>query len=150
MLALLAGCAGLPAPREEPLPPPANQAAAPRPRLQPMAIRPLQVKTDCGFKDETGYNGVAVLEVDFARVKAFEATVNIPRRGSCRFALAGFRQVKQEPHVELVAASGCTVRMWEQGDQVAVAFSQCAKNCTGNASEYLWPILVDRPSGHCD
>lgn len=145
---LVAGCAGQPSPLEAP----AAQAPAPagQPRLKPMPIRPLQVKTDCGFKDEAGYNGSAVLEVDDARVKAFEATVHIPRRGSCHFELAGFRQVKALPHVELAGASGCTVRMWEQGDQVAVGFSQCAHHCTGNASDYLWPILVDRPSGRCD
>jgi hypothetical protein len=150
---LLAGCASVaPEPEPEPVAPtPSPRATAPgKPRLKPMPVRPLNVRTDCRFKDETGYSGSALLNVDYDQVKAFAAAVDIPRRGSCRFDLADFRQVKAPAHVQLLASNGCTVRMWEQGDQVTVAFSQCARQCTGNAAEYLWPILVDRPSGRCD
>lgn len=155
-IALVGGCSLFP---ESPAPTagPAPGAGAPtaathegKGRLKAMPVKPLQVKADCRFKDETGYSGSALLNVDYDQVKAFNATVDIPRRGSCRFDLADFQQVKAPAHVQLLASNGCSVRMWEQGNQVTVAFSQCARQCTGNASEYLWPILVDRHSGHCD
>ena len=155
LASLLAGCAVF-MPEDRPVPPAESPAtstpavpSAAKGRLKPMPVRPLQVKTECRFRDETGYSGSALLDVDYDQVKAFMATVDIPRRGSCRFDLNGFRQVKAPAHVELLASNGCTVRMWEQGDQVTVAFSKCARQCTGNAADYLWPILVDRPSGHC-
>jgi len=119
-------------------------------RLKPMPVKPLQVQADCHFKDETGYGGSALLNVDYDQVKAFSARVEVPRRGSCHFDLADFSQVKASAHVHLLARNGCTVRIWEQGDQVTVAFSHCARQCTGNAFDYVWPILVDRPSGRCD
>lgn len=136
-----------PAPAE----PQAEAEPAPRGRgrLKPMPVRPLNVKTDCRFKDEVGYAASAVLDVDYSEVRAFAATVDVPKRGSCRFELADFKQVRREPHVELRAGDGCIVRMWEQGDQVTVAFSECAKRCTRGTFDYVWPILVDRPSGQC-
>jgi hypothetical protein len=97
-------------------------------RLKPMPIRPLNVQADCRFK----------------------ASVSVPKRGSCHFDLADFEQVRKEPHVELRARDGCVVRMWEQGDQVTVAFAQCASRCDRNTFDYVWPILVDRPSGRCN
>ena len=129
----------------------ADQASAGgKQRLRPMKIRPREVATDCSFRDETGYKGTARLSVRQARVEDFSAHVDIPRRGICNFEMAEFRQVKSEPHVELAAASGCKVQMWEQGQQVTVAFTDCRANCSGNAVDYLWPILIDAPSGRCD
>lgn len=150
--AWLAGCVNVLPEAQAPAPESTapTQRPAGKPRLKPMPIRPLQVKAECQFKDETGYAGSALVNVENDEIKAFAAAVDIPRRGTCRFNLAEFHQVKATAHVELLARNGCTVRMWEQGDQVTVAFSQCAKNCTGNAAEYLWPILVDRPSGQCN
>lgn len=121
-----------------------------KPRLRPMKVRPLDVATTCSFKDETGYKGNARVSVRQARVEDFSAHVDIPRRGSCNFEMAEFRQVKTAPHVELAAASGCKVRMWEQGRQITVAFADCRANCSGTAVDYLWPILIDAPSGRCD
>ena len=156
---LLGACATPPERKPEPAataPSPAQSAAEAEPeralqrgRLKPMPVRPLSIKTDCRFKDEVGYGGSAVLDVSYSEVRAFAATVDVPKRGSCKFDLADFRQVLKEPHVELQARDGCTVRMWEQGEQVTVAFSECAKRCTRGTFEYVWPILVDRSSGQC-
>lgn len=156
---LLGACATPPErPREPEAPvPSAAQAAAEaepeqalqRGGLKPMPVRPLSIKTDCRFKDEVGYGGSAVLDVSYSEVRAFAARVDVPKRGSCQFELADFQQVLREPHVELVARDGCTVRMWEQGEQVTVAFSECAKQCARGTFEYVWPILVDRSSGQC-
>ncbi|MBL8437841.1 MAG: hypothetical protein JNM61_06560 [Zoogloeaceae bacterium] len=153
VVAWLSGCAVAPPYGEPPgatLPANRDDSPSARGRLKPMPVRPLQVKTDCRFKDETGYSGSAILDVDYDQVRSFSATVNIPRRGQCRFDLAEFEQRPAHAHVALHARNGCTVRMWEQGNQVTVAFAQCGRQCTGNAADYLWPILVDRPSGRCD
>ena len=142
--------------------PPATQAQPPAPvvktapaeprqaRPGPIPVRPLNVKTECSFRDETGYNGALKLNVAEAKVQAFEAKVNIPKRGACRFDLKDFRQTKELPAIELSQTKGrCIVRVWEQGERVTVAFQQCEKMCSGNSYSYLWPILNDRRKGSC-
>ncbi|MBU0751617.1 MAG: hypothetical protein KJ787_00095 [Gammaproteobacteria bacterium] len=118
--------------------------------LPVIETRPLNLRVDCKFRDETGYGGHLDLEVQDAEVQRFAATINIGRRGSCRFDLRNFRQTASLPNVTLAGAPGaCTVRMWEQGDQVAVAFSACRAQCDGNSFDYLWPILVEKQGGRC-
>ena len=154
---LLGACA-----TPEKAPPPATAAATPAPvakappavakpaRPGPIPVRPLNVKTECKFRDETGYNGVLRLDVAGAQVHAFEAKVNIPKRGACRFDLKDFRQTKELPAIELSQTRGkCIVRMWEQGTRVTVAFQQCERMCSGSSYPYLWPILNDRRDGSC-
>lgn len=125
-----------------------TEASRPGGRLKPMPIRPLDMKTDCRFKDEAGYGASTAFDVSYAEVKSFAATVDIPNRGSCRFD-GEFAQVKRTPHVELRARDGCTVSLWEQGEQVTVAFNNCASRCTRGAFDYVWPIIIDRRSGQC-
>jgi hypothetical protein len=118
--------------------------------LPTIETRPLNVRTDCTFRDETGYGGRLDLEVQDAGVHRFAAKVDIPRRGSCRFELADFRQAASLPTVTLTSArSNCTVNMWEQGSKVTVAFSGCQAQCDSGTFDYLWPILVETPSGRC-
>lgn len=134
--------------RAAPTPPPTAVPKSARPT--PIPTRALNVKADCAFHDETGYNGAMKLHVANAQVQAFEAAVNIPRRGTCRFNLQEFRQSKSMPNVELSApGSTCVVRMWEQGRRVTVAFNRCDTMCTGDAFTYLWPILADSHNGSC-
>lgn len=160
LLALLAaGCAV--APRERPPEKPAERPKEPVARPQerpaerlgkpgPIPVRPLNVKAACAFRDETGYQGAMQLHVAEARVTQFDATVNVPRHGSCRFALKDFRQTGSMPSVTLKATgSRCVVRMWEQGRRVTVAFSDCEDMCTGEAFTYLWPFLADSHDGTC-
>lgn len=117
---------------------------------EPIEDRPLNVRADCSFRDEVGYAGRLDLEVRDANVQRFAARVDVPRRGSCRFDLADFRQAAALPTVTLAGASSrCTVRMWEQGSKVTVAFSDCQAQCDGGTFDYLWPILVEAPSGRC-
>jgi len=112
--------------------------------------RALNVRADCRFRDEVGYAGRLDLEVKEADVRRFAAQVDVPGRGSCRFDLADFRQVAALPTVTLNGARGrCTVRMWEQGSQVTVAFSDCQAQCDGGTFDYLWPILVEGSGGRC-
>jgi len=170
-LLLLGGCGLWPFGKE---PPPAEPKAEARaePRAEPRAEarplsertrrylasrghevipeRPLNVRADCSFRDEVGYGGRLNLEVKDADVRRFAAKVDVPRRGSCRFDLGQFRQATALPTITLASNSnGCVVRMWEQGSKVTVAFSDCQAQCDGGTFEYLWPILVEAPSGRC-
>lgn len=159
LAAFLGACA-----TPEKAPPPAAEAPPPVPapvaaakpqaakpaRPGPIPVRPLNVSTECNFRDETGYNGALKLSVAEAKVEAFQAKVNIPKRGACRFDLKDFRQTKALPAIELTQLKGrCIVRMWEQGSRVTVAFQECEKMCSGNAYASLWPILNDRRDGSC-
>lgn len=161
LAAVVAGCAttqrppapGAPAPEAAP-----EQHAAPPARptsrraaalLKQLPNRPLNVAADCSFRDPNGYQGRMKLEVRNAQVRRFEAQVDVPDHGSCRFDLRGFEQTAVRP-VTLKAHSGdCAVHMWEQGRQVTVAFGECRSQCGGNARDYLWPILVDAARGGC-
>ena len=146
-LGVLASCA------TPPSVPPSESAAETHPstapgRLKPMVVRPLDVKANCRFRDEAGYAASAVLDIEQSEVKAFSATVDVPRRGSCRFD-GPFTQTRHLPSVELRARDGCTVSIWEQGQQVTVGFSNCARRCSRGTFDYVWPIIVDRTSGEC-
>ena len=153
---LLGACATpdkAPPPAAEAMPaakaPPPAVAARPK-KPGPIPLRPLNVKAECRFRDETGYNGMLRLDVAQAKVRAFAAAVNIPRRGSCRFDLKDFRQTKELPAIELSQnQERCIVRVWEQGERVTVAFQHCEMMCTGGAHAGLWPILADRRDGSC-
>lgn len=158
---ILAGCATQPAPVPEPLP---DNVAEPVPEqapaaeksglgtslkhlvgrnLKPIPTRPLNARSSCSFKDPTGYKGKILLLVKEARVQQFSAQVDVPRKGSCQFNLKHFEQVETLPQVKLAAADGCSVRMWEQGKKVTVAFSGCQAQCSGDAVDYLWPIQLE-------
>lgn len=119
-------------------------------RVTPIPVRPLSVKTDCSFRDETGTSGMLKLDVAAARVRAFEAKVNYPQHGICNFVLRDFRQTKEMPAIELTQNGGsCIVRMWEQGTRVTVAFQQCERMCSGSAWDQLLPLIYDRRDGSC-
>ena len=136
---------------QQPSPSPVSE----RPSVQkqkppPIPTRALNVAADCSFKDPTGYSGVMKLKVAGADVKAFEARVDVPNKGVCRFDLKDFRQTATLPNVALRAHdSSCVVHMWEQGSRVTVAFNDCQKMCSGDAYTYLWPILANARNGSC-
>ena len=119
-------------------------------RPPPIPVRPLDVKADCSYRDETGGSGMLKLDVAAARVRGFEAKANFPQHGSCHFALKDFRQTKEMPAIELIQPNGsCIVRMWEQGTRVTVAFQECQAMCTGSAWDQLLPMIYDRRDGSC-
>jgi|CXWL01.1.fsa_nt_gi hypothetical protein len=157
--AFLAGCADLkedlreirdlvralrgrePAP-PPPAPPPAAQIPAP-------AAAGLNLLGNCVAREETGYAENVRLDVARGEVRQLDARIDIPKRGSCRFQLSEFRQTSQAPYVELMARSGtaCAVRIWQQGDRITVAATDCAEKCTRGASDYLWPIQLNTAGG---
>ena len=118
--------------------------------LKPIESRPLNARASCGFRDPSGYRGKLKLDVKEASVNRFEASVDVPKKGSCSFKLKDFRQTDRLPNVVLAAKKGnCKVSLWEQEHQVTVAFRDCRAECSGNSVEYLWPILVDNRNGLC-
>lgn len=171
LLVLLAGCATPPgAPPSEPAQPTPSPGPAPKPSATPtkpqlsketlalLAKRKLapinggvqNAKASCSFRDDNGYSGQLQLNVKSAQVEQLEARVDVPKRGSCQFRLTDFRQTETQPIIVLASKqSSCKVSVWEQGDQVTVAFRDCRTECSGNAVDYLWPILVDNQKGSC-
>jgi hypothetical protein len=167
MLALLAGCATSPPPTTPPTPAPtpvpAPQTTPKTPELKketlallarrghkPITGQALNARASCSFRDDTGYAGQLELAVRDARVEQLDARVDVPNRGSCQFRLADFRQTESLPIVVLSSQkTSCKVSLWEQGDQVTVAFRDCRAECGGDAVNYLWPILVDSRKGSC-
>ena len=140
----LSGCAVAPTPD-------ARRPAArgfPDGRLKPMPVRPLDVRADCRYRDEAGYEVAARLDVSYAEVRAFAASVSVPRRGSCRFD-GPFSQTRRSPSVQLRAADGCEINIWEQAHQVTIGFAGCASRCTRGTFDYVYPIIIDRRSGQC-
>ncbi|MDB5801259.1 MAG: hypothetical protein JWL63_2198 [Rhodocyclales bacterium] len=117
-------------------------------------IRPLQVNTRCNFINETGYKGDAVVEVKEGIVLQMRVLVDVPEpnKGRCVFDMSGMVQTKSVPSIELLnQATGCTARMWEQGETAVVSFSNCATSCTSRESfKYVWPVLINRSANHCD
>ena len=119
--------------------------------LKPMPTRPLNVRSRCSHRDDVGTLTRLDLLVREAEVKRFDAKVSIKGRGMCSFNLKQFEQQEKLPQALLKArdGSGCSVRMWEQGSRVTLAFSNCAQACERDAFSYLWPIMVEARSGKC-
>lgn len=165
LLALLAGCAtpppAVPTPAPSPVPAPQSVPKTPelkketlaylaKRKLTPITGRTLNVRASCSFRDDDGYRGQLELVVKNATVEQLDAHVDVPNRGSCQFRLADFRQTDSLPIVVLASRqSACKVSLWEQGNQVTVAFRDCRAECGGDAVDYLWPILVDSQKGSC-
>lgn len=170
LLAVLAGCATAPeAPPAASVPPTpapapvAKPAPAARPQLSketlaylsrrklaPISGGALNARADCNFRDDNGYRGQLQLAVRESTVEQLDARVDVPKHGSCQFRLVDFRQTETQPIVVLAARqSNCKVSLWEQGNQVTVAFRDCRTECGGQAVDYLWPILVDNRNGSC-
>jgi hypothetical protein len=116
----------------------------------PVAAKAINASAECAFKDEAGVRGRLTLQVEDGSVRRFAAEVAIPRRGACSFDLKDFRQTTLLPPTTLAARDNrCRVHLWEQGAQLTVAFSDCRAYCTGEAFDYLWPILADTRTGEC-
>lgn len=163
LCALAGGCAGLKEDvRElrdllrklrgkEPAPPPPTPPVVVTPAPGEPPAAGLTLAANCSGRDEGGYAESLRMQVSAGTVTAFEARIDIPNRGSCSYRLAEFRQTRRTPYVELAASSGsaCAVRVWQQGDRVTVAPTDCAEKCTRGAFEYAWPLDVRAPGGGC-
>lgn len=119
--------------------------------LKPQPTRPLNVRSRCSHKDAIGTVTRLNLLVKEADVKAFDVQVNLKGHGTCRFVAQDFKQDAKLPQVLLrhKKQNDCTVRMWEQGKEVTIAFNSCPQSCEGQAFQYLWPVIVDAKTGRC-
>lgn len=119
--------------------------------IKPQPTRPLNARAKCAGKDGIGNPTRLDLMVKEAEVKSFAAQVTMKAHGTCRFDLQDFEQTEKMPQPLLMhkRESGCSVRMWEQGPRVMIAFNGCPKSCEGDAFSYLWPIMVEAKTGRC-
>jgi hypothetical protein len=129
-----------PAPAQ-PVPPKQTPEGAP--------ARGLSFKGSCVGKDETGYAENAQITVAEGKVSQLAVRIDIPKRGSCSYQLAAFRQTKTSPFVELVANSNasCALRMWQQGDRVTFTANECSDKCAPGAFDYAWPVEFHTAGG---
>jgi len=129
-------------------PPPSPPPAADMPVA---AAAGLDLNGNCVGKEETGYAENVQVSVARGQVRALNARIDIPGRGSCRFDLAGYRQTQQAPFVELLSRSdpACALRIWQQGDRVTLAATDCQAACARGAFDYLWPVQFQSPGGGC-
>ena len=156
LLAGLAGCSALP-PLELPGRQPDTGGITERPasggkaRLKPMPLRSFSVNTQCNFRDETGNFGKATVDIASSKVNALKVELTMPKRGSCRYDLASFRQTQALPSIELTGPRNCRIHIWEQAEQITVAFADCHQMCSpSSAHDYVWPLLIDKATGQCD
>lgn len=159
IVTLLAGCStvqlphlpGTGTPAQQPggiIEKPASESTG---RLKPMPLRTFTVSTECKFRDETGNFGSAKVDVLNSKVRTLNVVITMPKRGVCRYDLAQFRQTQALPSIELTGARDCRVHMWDQGEQVTVAFANCHHLCSpASAQDYVWPLLIDKATGQCD
>ena len=106
-------------------------------------------KGSCVAKDETGYAENAQISIADGKVSQLAVRIDIPKRGACRYQLAAFRQIKSSPFIELLANSNssCAVRVWQQGDRVTLAATDCPDKCAPGAFDYAWPIEFQTTGG---
>ena len=105
----------------------------------------------CKQTEHDGYVEDATVRVDNGRVSTLDWRIVIPRRGTCRFESAQFRQTKTAPSVELLAlnGSGCKLLMWGDPRRVTLAHAGCAKFCTPGAYDKAWPVMFNPKTGRC-
>ena len=120
-------------------------------RIAIQPTRPLNVRSRCSHRDAVGTTTKLDLQVKDAVVKSFDAQVAMKGYGACSFKLKDFEQTEKLPQALLKhkTEDGCSVRMWEQGAKVTVAFNACPKSCERDAFSYLWPIMIEAKSGRC-
>ena len=119
--------------------------------IKPQPTRALNVRSKCSHRDAIGTTTKLDLLVKEAEVKTFSALVTMKGYGACNFNLKDFEQAEKLPQALLKHKSeaGCSVRLWEQGSKVTIAFNSCPKSCEGDAFSYLWPIMLEAKSGRC-
>jgi len=144
---------------DRPLPPAPIHATQPTPALpavgrpkKPMAAKPLTAKYRCAAHDERHHTAQLDVEVTDGNVSYLRTRLATPTGGVCEFALPDFTQTQRMPSVELKAKSGsCTLRMWEQGPKVTLAYSHCEQYCKPSSTmEYILPVLYDRRVNRCN
>ena len=131
-------------------PTPGTQKPPTRPALKPLPLKPINLKTECEFRDEeNGYQVAARLNIANSQVRTLHTTFTVPDHGNCSLDLSQFRQTRQRPQIELYSGNDCKIMIWEQENQITVALNQCAAYCTHDTFDYIWPIIVNKQTGTC-
>ena len=117
----------------------------------PIAYHPITIDAHCAQSEEDGFREDATLSVTDNRVRAIDWQLWVGGRGSCRFALADFRQTTERPQIELAAndGSGCRLFVWQEPGRVTLAHVGCEARCTAGIYEEAWPVLFDPASRRC-
>ncbi len=105
----------------------------------------------CKQTESDGYAEDARVNVINGKVTALDWNILIPRRGTCHFEGARFRQTKSSPSIKMEArdGSGCNLMMWSDPRRVTLAHSGCAKFCTQGAYAKAWPVMFHPQTGRC-
>jgi len=122
--------------------------AAPR---APIADRPIDLVGRCTQTEEDGFREDATLTVRSNRVEALSWQLWAGQRGSCRFELDEFRQVRSRPSIELAARDGgaCRLMVWQEPRRVTLAHANCESRCTPGIYEEAWPVMFEPRTGGC-
>lgn len=108
------------------------------------------LKTRCGFEHESGYTVSLDAQIEASAVRGFRFFADVPQHGQCLLNLAGLTQTLDHPQIELAGQNDCAVQLWDQGEKLSLVLKNCASYCTGDAQDYLWPVLIDHQSGQCE
>lgn len=152
---LLASCGSVEGPRA-PHAPRAPAGSPPPPSMPAMTGYPDRLKGSfngfCEQREDDGFKEKATLQVVNRQVKTLAWRSDVGRKGSCSFDLAGFRQTRSQPHLELLAAdgSGCKLMVYQDARRVTLAHAGCAQRCTPRSVyDQAWPVMFDPASGRC-
>lgn len=117
----------------------------------PIPDRPIDLVGRCTQTEQDGFREDATLVVRDNRVDALSWQLWAGRRGTCRFELAEFTQVRSRPSIELVArdASGCRLLVWQQSRRVTLAHAGCENRCTPGVYDEAWPVMFEPTTGAC-
>lgn len=120
-------------------------------RPAPIADRPIDLSGRCAQTEEDGFREEATLRVGDNRVEALSWQIWVGRRGTCRFELQDFRQVRSRPSIELAARDGsaCRLMVWQEPRRVTLAHAGCEARCTPGIYEEAWPVMFEPGSGAC-
>lgn len=135
--AVLAGCALAPGPVQRP--------------STPIADRPIHLSAQCAQTEEDGFREQATLSVRDNVVEALSWRLWVGKRGGCSFDLAGFRQTRLRPHIELRERDGgaCRLMVWQAPERITLAHAGCERHCAPGIYEQAMPVMFDPATGGC-
>ncbi len=134
-----------------------GRAPAPAPAPDIPAMRGYTDRFDgnfnafCEQREDDGFQERATLRISNRQVQTLNWRSVVGRKGSCQFDLAGFRQTRNRPHLELLAndGSGCKLMIYQDARRVTLAHAGCEKRCTPGVYDQAWPVMFDPVSGRC-
>jgi hypothetical protein len=117
----------------------------------PIPDRAIDLAGRCAQTEEDGFREQATLTVRDNRVEALSWQLWVGRRGSCRFELSEFRQVRSRPSIELAARDGgsCRLMVWQDPRRVTLAHAGCENRCTPGVYDEAWPVMFEPATGGC-